>query len=46
MQLSKNLFVNFFLRFANIDQSLKILKKKDDPHSLCIFENMGYERRG
>ena len=46
MHWNKNFFVNIFLRFANIDQSLKILKKKDDPHSLCIFENMGYEKRG
>ena len=46
MQWSKKkLFPNFLLDFWNLDQSLNILKKKNDPQSLCISEITDCERR-
>ena len=44
--ITKKLFVNFFPHFSNLDQILNILKKIDDPRSLCISEITDYERRG
>ena len=45
MQLSvkpKNLFL---LHFWNLNQTLNILKKRNQPHSLGISEIIGYEKR-
>ena len=46
MKLSKNqrTFSNFFAHFWNKQQILNILKKKDYPHNLYIFEITEYER--
>ena len=47
MQLSKKqIFLPMFSHFGNVLQILSILKTKDDPYSLCIFEIMECERRG
>ena len=35
----------FFVHFLNLDSISKIYKK-NDPHSLCIFELPDSERRG
>ena len=42
----QKVFVNVFLRFWNVDQILNILKKKNDPHNLCMFEERDCERHG
>ena len=36
----------FFLHFVNLDSILNIFKKKDDPHSWCIFEITDSEKCG
>ena len=47
MQLSqKQVFHNTSLHFFNLDFVLNILKKRDDPHSWCIFETTDSEKRG
>ena len=48
MQLSKKLkiFLDFLLNFWNLHQIVNILKKRDDPHGLCIPKIINYERRG
>ena len=38
-------FRNWFLNFWNLDSILNIFKK-NDPHSLCIFELTDYEKCG
>ena len=42
----KNLFLNFFLRFQNLDPTFTISEKKGDPHGRCIFEHTDSEKRG
>ena len=42
---NKRFFPNCFWRFSNLYYISNILKKKDDPHSLCISEITDHERR-
>ena len=42
----KKKFLNFFRHYLNLDEILNILKKKDDPYTLCISEITDCERRG
>ena len=39
-------FLNFLLHFWKVDQILKILKKKHNRNSLCVFEIIECEKRG
>ena len=39
-------FSEFFNAIRNVYKYLNILKKKDDPHRLCISEISDCERRG
>ena len=47
-QLSKilKIFLKHLLEFLNFPQALNILKKRDDPHSLCIFKIRNCKERG
>ena len=48
MQLyqKQEIFSRFFVAFVNLDSILNIIDNKDDPHSWCIFELTGSDRRG
>ena len=37
---------DFFLRVLHLDSILNIFKKKDDPHSSCIFQVTESEKLG
>ena len=39
-------FHNFLFHLGNLDSTLNILKKKDDPHRWCIFELTDFEKCG
>ena len=42
----KKIFRNFLLHFRSLDSPLNFFKKKDDPHSRCIFQLTDSEKRG
>ena len=46
MQLyqKRKIFFAFFLHFLNLVSILNIFRKRDDPHSSCIFEFMDLEK--
>ena len=48
MQLSKKLkaFSGFFPAFSKFSLNIEHFEKKDDAHSLCIFEATTCEKRG
>ena len=48
MQLSQKVktFLNFFINFQNLVEILNIFKKKEDAHTLIIFEATACEKRG
>ena len=43
---NKRLFLNFLLHFWNVHQIQSIFQKKDEDHSLIIFEIIDAQRRG
>ena len=48
MQLSqkRKILCQFFFEFSKIRFNFEYFQKKDDPHSLCIFELTDCEKHG